>query len=128
MEAIEMELREKIALLEEENVQLRKALRPLSNPFAMLLITPQQREILHALYRADIASHEYLARVMNEWAQLEGRDDAESDIHLRVKVAICKLRQRLAHYDVKIHTIHSTGYFINADGKARLEEIISGSH
>lgn len=128
MQTIEHELREKIALLEEENIQLRKALMPLENPFVKLDLTPQQRALLNALYIREVASHEYVERVLSEWAQMDRGDPCDGDMYSRVKVAIFKLRKRMKPHGVEIRTIHSTGYFIDGEGKARLKEIIGGTH
>lgn len=128
MQTIEIELREKIALLEEENIQLRKALMPLDNPFVKLDLTPQQRELLHAIYRADIATYDHLACVIDQWASLARADEAEGDAHLRLKVAVCKLRQRLKPYSVTVETVYSVGYFMSQSSKARLQEIIKGGY
>lgn len=126
METMEIELREKIALLEEENLQLRKAILPLDDPFVRLDITSQQRALLNAIFRNDIATHEYLALVLVEWSNRELGEDPHVDMQLRIKVALCKLRQRLKKHGVKINTVHSVGYFMDDKSKDRLREIISG--
>lgn len=127
MQTTEYELRERISLLEEENIQLRKALLPLENPFLKMDLTPQQRAIIYALYRADVASYEHLDRVMAEWSTLE-RADGDAATSLRLKVTICKLRRRLAAYGVKISTVHAVGYFIDAKSKEILAGLINGEN
>jgi DNA-binding response OmpR family regulator len=69
-----------------------------------------------------------LAHVLVEWSNRELGEDPDTDMQLRLKVAMCKMRQRLKKHGIEIRTVHSVGYFMDDVSKDRLREMISGTH
>lgn len=118
------ELRDRVSYLEEELRQAREALVPVDNPFAGKLgLSPQHAVLLYALYRIDVAGWRYLDAVMSEYARCS-RGEEDALVSLRTKVAICKMRRRLAPLGVKIETIRQVGYRISQADKRKLSKTV----
>ncbi|UOF79793.1 type III secretion system [Caudoviricetes sp.] len=124
----EQSLRNRISYLEEEVRQLKEILLPKHNPFyGKLPLTPQQYAILHAIYRVDIATNDYIDRVATEFSNETRKTDCMSS-YIRAKVAVHHLRRKLDPYKIKITTLPSIGYMINRHMKAKLKKIIEDKH
>jgi Transcriptional regulatory protein, C terminal len=119
-------LRERIGYLEEELYQLKRDLRPIKNPFVGFLgLSAQLSCILYMLYNSNggVCSQAQLDRVTE--ANGKGwRGGDEGLVMNRTKVAICKLRKRLAKHGVEIQTLWGFGYQLLPVDRDRLTALI----
>ena len=115
------ELMERIMELEEELRQLRADTAPMENGFAMLF-SRQQAALLLAILKRPIANYSYLDTVTEEYGKYNRYEGAMHQT-LRTKVAIWKLRKRLAPFGITIELRRSVGYYIDAENRAKLLEL-----
>jgi len=117
-------LRERISYLEEELYQLKSDLRPIKNPFVGRLgLSAQLSCILYMLYNSGICSQAQLDRV-TEANGHASRGSDEGLVMNRTKVAICKLRKRLAKHGVEIQTLWGFGYQLLPVDRDKLTALI----
>ena len=115
----------RIAALEAENDTLREHVRQLSATIAgdndkplprEWGLTPAEERIVMALTRAEVATKERLLDVVHN-----GRPEDEPAIKI-IDVFMCKIRKKLAPYDVSITTIWGRGYMMPAASKRKIAE------
>lgn len=115
-----------VALLEAENEDLRDRLRLLEEmsgvsfevPLAFGL-TGKERAVFGCLLKNALVKREHLMRVVYP----PPYDDVEMKI---LDVFVCKIRKKLKPFDVSIETQWGEGYFIAAEGKKKIAELLSG--
>jgi len=100
-------LREEIDQLREENRQLRRQLLPKDwEPPLELSLTPKERVILATLFKSPgTVSKESLMDTLYQFAHPE--EVAQIKI---VDVFVCKIRKKIAPYEMVIDTIWGEGY------------------
>jgi hypothetical protein len=119
-----LKLRERVAELEEELLQIKRDLGPARNPFmGRLGLSTQHACLLNMLYRSHICSQEQLDRV-TEVTGNASRGEDEGLVMNRTKVAICKLRARLKKHDIEVQTLWGFGYQLLEKDKEKLSKIL----
>jgi DNA-binding response OmpR family regulator len=123
----EQKLRDRIAELEEEIVQLKNALLPPDNPFVgKINLPPQQLGLLYALYKSEVATFDRLDCAMNQSASID-RSTEDTLVKLRIKVGISKLRQDLALHGIRIFNHRGVGYSLDAESRSCLAKALNFS-
>jgi len=116
---------DRIAELEEELRQLRADLAQASAAFVGVL-SPQQSALLMGIYGRPMASYAYLDHITEDHGKYN-RYEGEMHQTLRTKVAVWKLRQRLKPYGIEIRTWRGVGYYLDAEDKAKLRDLLNAS-
>lgn len=113
---MEMNLADRCEYLEEENRQLRAALRSCDEarfPSKWMLSGGEKRVLLSLISSPDgFRSHEAL---LHAGRRAESVYDADL-----VKVLVAKLRKKLKPFGIEIHTVWSQGYKIDPISKSRI--------
>jgi len=104
--------------LEEELRQLRADIAPIEGGFAMLF-SRQQSALLTAILKYPIAHYSYLDNVTEEYGKYNRYEGAMHQT-LRTKVAVWKLRKRLAPFGITIELRRNVGYYLDAENRAKL--------
>lgn len=109
-----MNLAERVELLEEENRQLRDAMRCTETARfpAKWNLSGAEKRVLTSLINAQggFRAREVLFTAARRW-------ESTGNNHL-LEVIICRLRKKMKPLGVTIHTIRGEGYKIDADSKA----------
>jgi two-component system cell cycle response regulator CtrA len=109
-----MNLAERVEFLEEENRQLRDAMRCTETARfpAKWNLSPGEKRVLTSLIGAQggFRSNEVLFAAARRW-------DSTGSGNL-VSVIVCRLRQKLKPFGITIHTVHGEGYKIDPESKA----------
>lgn len=116
------ELREKISLLEEELIQLKRLLSSEDMKFpGVFKLSPGMRSVLTTLYvaRGCVSKERLYQKYVTEIAQ--GEDQPYSNI---IEVQLCKLRKVLKPYGITIDSIYRTGYMLTKDSLLILDEML----
>lgn len=114
---LEQQLRDRIAILEEEIIQLRGLLIP-SIDFLNVPLTAREREILSVLVASAgrIVSNDYFMTLLS----------SEKDMGIdpnTVKVFIFKIRRKIKRHGVEIQTHRGVGYSLSKEACSRLKEL-----
>ena len=116
------ELRERIAELEEEVRQLREDMVQTNAAFLNVL-TKNQMKILLGIYSRPIADYAYLDRITEQGDRYNRYTDVNHE-DLRVRVSVWKLRKKMRQHDIEIKTWRGIGYYLDAEGKAKLKQLM----
>lgn len=112
-----MNLEERCFLLEEENRQLRNAMRlpDVARYPAKWRLNGAESRVLSSLVSAPSGyrSRDALAQAARRWETTAASDRL-------LKVVMCTLRKKLAPFDIKIDTVHGVGYKLGEDAKAKI--------
>lgn len=112
-----MNLEERCLLLEEENRQLRNAMRlpDVARYPAKWRLNGAESRVLSSLISAPggYRSREALAQAARRWETTAASDEL-------LKVVICTLRKKIAPFDIKIDTVRGVGYKLGEDAKAKI--------
>lgn len=112
------ELRARIETLEEENRQLRAALKPeLAFPRAWRL-SRQQAAVLGCLYAKP--GYHTLARLH---VAILGADSENDPYHVRTLISLA--RPKLRAVGIEIVTVHCQGYALAPEGRAVVDEALA---
>lgn len=116
------QLRERIEELEEEVRQLRAELVPNDTPLLNFL-SRNEMTLLMGIYRREIANYAYLDKITEQGDKYNRFTDIEHE-HLRAKVSIWKLRQKMRKHGIEIKTCRGIGYYLNDKNKAKLKQLM----
>jgi two-component system, cell cycle response regulator CtrA len=115
------ELLDEIESLRGENEQLRDALGITTEIPLCLGLTPYQKRLLGFLLKRDRVPRENMHLAI---MRTVGSKRDETDPKM-VDATICKMRKKLRPRGIEISTDWGFGYFMAADSKARLRQIIA---
>jgi len=116
------QLRERIAELEEEIRQLRTDMIPTDATFLGIL-SKQELTILMGIYSRPIADYAYLDRITEQGDRYNRYTDVNHE-DLRVRVSVWKLRKKMRMRGIEIKTWRGIGYYLDAEGKAKLKKLM----
>jgi hypothetical protein len=102
---------------EPEKIQLLSCQR-------VLKLTPLEAGFILVLLKRDEADKDTLHYVIETQRNMRRADNPEATDRKMVDVIICKLRRKLAKFNVEIKTIWGRGYFINEEGRQKLEHLL----
>ena len=115
-------LRNRIAELEEESRQLRKEMIGTDYVFFDFL-SNHQTKLLMGIYNRPVADYEYLDRITEQGEKYNRYTDVNHEA-LRNRVSIWNLRQKMREYGIEIKTWRGVGYYLDAEGKAKLKQLM----
>jgi len=116
------ELRDRIAELEEEIRQLRTDIIPTDATFLGVL-SKQELTILMGIYSRPVADYAYLDRITEQGDRYNRYTDVYHE-DLRIRVSVWKLRKKMRWYGIEIKTWRGIGYYLDAEGKAKLKQLM----
>lgn len=118
MSSVEMRLRERVSVLEEEVLTLRAALIVTPFPWRSLRLPPILDSMFAALMKHDRASIHLLATICDlHCRSAEGRDD--NAVHANV----ARLRRRLSPHGIEIQNCYGYGWMLPEAAKIRVRAI-----
>ena len=124
-----MDVDARLEALEAENERLRDELDLLKESLGMDFIAPiewgltgSETKVFGRLLKTPVATKDALMATLYRDT---GRDEAEIKI---VDVFICKMRKKLAPFDIEIHTVWGVGYQLTPQSKALFERTWGGAH
>ena len=121
-------LRERVDELEEELRQLREKIAPEANPFlGKFGLSRQLAAVLLCLYRNKMVTFPMMEAVTEKYArEIFDRKDDDGHVSTRARVAVCKVRQRLAKHGITFKTVWGIGYAMEPEEKVKLEYLLEG--
>jgi hypothetical protein len=117
-----VDLRDRIATLEEEILQLREDAVEVNGPLAQIL-SKQHLALLLAINKRPIATYSYLDHVTEDNGKYN-RYEGEMHQTLRTRVAVWKMRRRLKTYGIEIKNWRGAGYYLDDENKAKLKQLM----
>ena len=116
------QLRDRIAVLEEEILQYREDMVQVDGVLFNIL-SRQQLALLLAINKRPMATYSYLDYVTEDHGKYN-RYEGEMHQTLRTKVAVWKMRRKLKPYGIEIKTWRGVGYYLDDENKAKLKQLM----